>query len=142
MIGCNDDRAATPTGAEHTRLAEGAGSRPTASDALLVADPTVIVEAPNAISGEAVKIYNGGYGSAMALDPRDHDTFYLLTDRGPNFDFNGGIAFPVPDFAPQIGVFQRQAGMLVRTGVITLKNADWEPLTGLPIPGGAGGSTG
>lgn len=30
-----------------------------------------------------VKVYNGGYGSAVAADPNDPTVFYLMTDRGP-----------------------------------------------------------
>lgn len=31
-----------------------------------------------------VKVYNGGYGSAVAADPTQKDVFYMLTDRGSN----------------------------------------------------------
>lgn len=42
-------------------------------------NPTILTD----ING--VKIYNGGFGSAMVQDSKD-SFFYMLTDRGPNID--------------------------------------------------------
>jgi hypothetical protein len=83
-----------------------------------------------------IKVFGGGYGSAIAPAPGKPGFVYLLTDRGPNFALNGGIAFPIPDFAPQIGLFKLTNGTLVRTKVITLKDAAGHRLTGRPIPAG------
>ncbi|PLW90477.1 hypothetical protein, partial [Mucilaginibacter sp.] len=43
------------------------------------ADPAVLFT-----TDAGVKVYNGGFGSAMAADPNDPNVFYLMTDRGPN----------------------------------------------------------
>lgn len=95
-------------------------------------------------SADTVRVLNGGYGSAIARDPKHADRFYMLTDRGPNYATatEEGVAFPKPDFAPQIGAFRRQGDSLVREGVITLKDAQCRPLTGLPLPAGRPGATG
>jgi hypothetical protein len=60
-----------------------------------------------------VSINHGGYGSALAVDPRDPATFYSLTDRGANVAVTCGA---------------------VSQSTITLKRADGTTLTGLPHP--------
>lgn len=89
-----------------------------------------------------VKVYNGGFGSAMAQDPKDSAVFYMLTDRGPNID--GTVAnqkvFAKPDFVPQIGKFRLKDKLLVLESVIELKNEAGVKLTGLPNPQGQGGT--
>ena len=61
-------------------------------------------------TASGVEIQNGGYGSDACAHPTDSSLFYLLTDRGPNIDFNGssgkGKMFPVPSYAPRIGLFK------------------------------------
>lgn len=59
-----------------------------------------------ATSNTGVKVYHGGYGSALAAIPGCSDQFYLLTDRGPNADGAASDTkiFSVPDFNPQIGL--------------------------------------
>jgi hypothetical protein len=49
------------------------------SDMAEASDPALLFEASN-----GVKVYNGGFGSAVVTDPNAADIFYLLTDRGPN----------------------------------------------------------
>lgn len=87
-----------------------------------------------------VKVYGGGFGSAIVQDPKDHNVFYLLTDRGPNID--GTVAnskvFAKPDFAPQIGKFRLTGGQLVLEKTIELKNENGVKLNGLPNPLGEG----
>ncbi|MEM7387449.1 MAG: esterase-like activity of phytase family protein, partial [Verrucomicrobiota bacterium] len=87
-------------------------------------------------------VRNGGYGSGMAQDLNDPDVFYLLTDRGPNFNGaeSGEKIFPNPDFAPQIGVFRNTPEGLVRERVILLRDQVGNPLTGLPNAVGFGGT--
>jgi hypothetical protein len=108
--------------------------------------PTVIREVTNPVTGEKVKVNNGGYGSALAFAPWDPTRYYLMTDRGPNvaITVNGvtGIAFPVPEFHPQIGIFKRQGSQLKKVDVITLRDESCKPLSGLPLPAGQTGSTG
>ncbi|WP_353720480.1 esterase-like activity of phytase family protein [Dyadobacter sp. 676] len=97
-------------------------------------NPAVITEVGN------VKVYNGGFGSAVVQDPNDHMVFYLLTDRGSNID--GTVAdskvFADPDFAPQIGRFRLVGDKLVLEKIIELKNENGAKLNGLPNPPGFG----
>lgn len=84
----------------------------------------------------------GGFGSALALDPRAPGYFYLLTDRGPNADSTDPEkkVFPVPRFAPQIGRFKLEGDKLVLVSVIEIKDAKGKQITGLPNP--SNGNTG
>ncbi|MCF0069119.1 esterase-like activity of phytase family protein [Dyadobacter sp. CY261] len=97
-------------------------------------NPKIITEVGN------VKVYNGGFGSALVQDPNDHMAFYLLTDRGSNID--GKVAdskvFADPSFAPQIGRFRLQGDQLILDKIIELKNEKGEKLNGLPNPPGFG----
>ncbi|MCZ4245367.1 esterase-like activity of phytase family protein [Pedobacter punctiformis] len=101
-------------------------------------DPKILLEASN-----GVKVYNGGFGSAVVADPSSPDVFYMLTDRGPNAD--GTIkdvkVFGIPDFTPQIGKFRLKDGKLILEQTIELKTAAGIKLNGLPNPTGSG-STG
>ncbi|MET7259372.1 esterase-like activity of phytase family protein [Dyadobacter fermentans] len=97
-------------------------------------NPAVVTQVGN------VKVYNGGFGSAVVQDPNDHMVFYLLTDRGSNID--GTVAdskvFADPGFAPQIGKFRLIGGQLVLEKTIELKNESGAKLNGLPNPPGFG----
>jgi hypothetical protein len=88
----------------------------------------------------AVPVLNGGYGSALALDPTDRNAVYLLTDRGPNVDgpAPGQKLFPVPGFAPRIGRFERHGGELVLRDTVVLRARDGTLLSGLAQPPGPG----
>lgn len=98
-------------------------------------DPKLLFEASN-----GVKVYNGGFGSAVATDPNSPDVFYLLTDRGPNAEgpTSNIKIFGKADFVPQIGKFRLKDGKLVLEQTIELKNVAGQPLNGLPNPEGAG----
>jgi hypothetical protein len=90
-----------------------------------------------------VPVYNGGYGSALAMVPGEPGYFYLMTDRGPNVD---GITsdikiFPVPGFTPQIGKFKLENDSLRLVQVIPMSDAAGNKISGRPNPAGAG-STG
>lgn len=89
-----------------------------------------------------VKVYNGGYGSAVAADPTQKDVFYMLTDRGSNVagQVANSIIIGKPDFTPQIGKFRLKDGKLILEQVIELKNATGDKLNGLPNPAGMGAS--
>ena len=91
---------------------------------------------------KGVTVYQGGYGSDLSPDPRAPGHFYLLTDRGPNFDVpdESMKGFVVPDFTPRIGRYRLDGGRLVRVGEVMLRRADGTPITGLPNPPGAGGT--
>ncbi|WP_207532990.1 esterase-like activity of phytase family protein [Desertivirga arenae] len=101
------------------------------------ADPAILFTASN-----GVKVYNGGYGSAVAVDPSTPDVFYMLTDRGSNVagQAANSIIIGKPEFAPQIGKFRLKDGKLVLEQVIELKNANGGKLNGLPNPAGMGAS--
>ena len=97
--------------------------------------PQVLVS----LSG-GIEVRHGGFGSALARDPRDTASFFLLADRGPNVDgFRPGEKiFPVPSFTPRIGRFQLKEGRFVRAAVIPLSDEQGHPLSGLPQPPGPG----
>ncbi|HEV2131749.1 MAG TPA: esterase-like activity of phytase family protein, partial [Longimicrobiaceae bacterium] len=104
-----------------------------------------VVELP---PGEVLLRWNGievrgGYGSELAIDPSAAGHFYLLSDRGPNFDTAhvDQKGFALPDFTPRIGRFRLEGEVLQRVEVIEMRDAAGKPLTGLPHPPGAG-STG
>jgi hypothetical protein len=99
------------------------------------ADPALLMT-----TAAGVKVYNGGFGSAIAADPKDPNLFYLLTDRGPNVvgTIANSIIIGKPDFTPAIGKFRLKDGKLVLEQTIELKNAGGGKLNGLPNPVGAG----
>ena len=89
-----------------------------------------------------VKVYNGGFGSAVAADPNDPAVFYMLTDRGSNVagQMANSIIIGKPDFTPQIGKFRLKDGKLILEQTIELKNAAGGKLNGVPNPIGMGAS--
>lgn len=94
-------------------------------------------------TADGVEIRNGGYGSDACAHPTDKTMFYLITDRGPNIDFEGskgkGKLFPVPSYAPRIGLFKiNKDGSVKLVKEITLKNPSGKNITGLPNPKGRG----
>jgi len=105
-------------------------------DAAEVASATVLKDV------KGVKVYNGGFGSALQVDPNDASIFYMLTDRGPNVD--GTVAnskvFSNPEFVPQIGKFRLNGTSLTLESTIELKNENGGKLNGLPNPVGQGNS--
>lgn len=100
-----------------------------------VADPAVLFT-----TAAGIKVYNGGFGSAVAADPNAADVFYMLTDRGANVagQIANSIIIGKSDFDPQIGKFRLKDGKLVLEQTIELKNADGGKLNGLPNPVGQG----
>lgn len=91
-------------------------------------------------SVQGVTVRNGGFGSAISQGPEGQ--LYLLTDRGPNYDFAEETkAFGAPEAGPQVGVFERRAEALTLLRRIRLRHMDGSPITGLPNPPGPG-STG
>lgn len=104
--------------------------------------PGVITLTPGAVLAtlNGVTVNNGGYGSAIATDPKAAGHFYLMTDRGPNYDYLGGKAFPIPGFTPQIGRFVLEGNAMRLVSTVLLRRADGTPLSGLPNLPGAGGT--
>jgi len=95
-----------------------------------------VTSAENGNKG-AVTVQASGWGSAMAAGANANQ-FYLLTDRGPNADGTSDTnkTFPVPDFNPKLGLFERVAdGSFALKQTINLKRPDGVTLiTGLPNP--------
>jgi len=93
-------------------------------------------------TASGVKVYNGGFGSGVAVDPNSPDVFYMLTDRGSNVagQLANSIIIGKPDFAPQIGKFRLKDGKLILEQTIELKNVAGVKLNGLPNPIGMGAS--
>jgi len=115
---------------------EPAAAVPTYPSFATVASPRILGEF------NGVKIYGGGFGSALAVDPKTPGYFYLLTDRGPNTDNNNPDekVFPLPRFTPQIGRFRLDGDKLVLVKTIELRDAKGRKVTGLPNP--TNGNTG
>lgn len=87
-----------------------------------------------------VTVHNGGFGSGISRGPDGY--LYILTDRGPNYDFADQTkAFAAPGVGPQVGVFERKGTDLTLLRRIPLRNSDGSSITGLPNPPGPG-STG
>ncbi len=92
-----------------------------------------------------LEIRGGGFGSDAAAHPTNANQFYVLTDRGPNADFEGsagkGKQFLVPDYTPRIGLFELQAaGQIIKIKEILLKDVNGNPISGLPNPQALGGT--
>jgi hypothetical protein len=105
----------------------------------VVATRTLAVEELRVLTTwNGVPVRHGGFGSDLALDPRDSDVFYLLADRGPNFDTprDDEKGFAVPRFTPRIGRFRRQGERLHLEATIDLRTADGRRLSGLPHAAG------
>lgn len=95
-----------------------------------------------------------GFGSAVTfkgVDEQGNLQFYAITDRGPNADtakyqlgdkVTDAKVFPCPEFTPSIGILTIKGDTAVVTESIPLKNADNQPISGLPLTPGQVGSTG
>lgn len=98
------------------------------------------VPRPVLVERQGVKVYDGGYGSAVAADPSNPRHFYLLTDRGPNVAT--GVpdqrAFYAPEYAPRIGRFQVTPQGLRLVSYIELRAFNGRKLSGLPPQPGVG----
>lgn len=94
---------------------------------------------------QKLEIRGGGYGSDAAAHPTNAKHFYVLTDRGPNADFDGiagkGKQFLVPNYTPSIGLFELQAdSKIIKVKEIILKDKNGNPISGLPNPKAFGGT--
>lgn len=137
LAGCADDTS-LPTAAESSAASNARGGGQPGVRFIARRDPDVLVTVGN------VTVTNSGYGSAMAMKPGSARDFYLLTDRGPNYDGPGAPApkrFPDPSFAPRIYPAHIAGTKLQLGEPIILKGPDGTPMSGLPIPGGDCGST-
>lgn len=109
-----------------------------------VLDETIIDGASD--DNSTMEIRNGGFGSAAAVDPKNPNRFYALTDRGPNAVYNigadgSGKMFPTPDYTPRVGHFEIQEdGSVTKIDEILLKDRSGKNITGLPNSSSLGGT--
>lgn len=90
---------------------------------------------------KGVDVFDAGYGSGIAADPAAPGFYYLLADRGPNYDAGKDIkAFAMPGFAPRIGRFKLAGGTLTQVTKIEMSDREHKPLTGIPPLKGSGGT--
>ncbi|MBP3946367.1 esterase-like activity of phytase family protein [Psychrobacter sp. K31L] len=94
---------------------------------------------------QKLEIRGGGYRSDAAAHPINANQFYVLTDRGPNADFDGiagkGKQFLVPNYTPSIGLFElHDAGKIIKIKEIVLRDSNGNPISGLPNPKALGGT--
>ena len=120
---------------------ERAGQRGVPSSGADMSKPAVailpITVRDSIASVGGVTVRNGGFGSAISRGPDGR--LYILTDRGPNYDFAEQTkAFAAPEVGPQVGVFERREQDVTLLRRIRLRNPDGSPITGLPNPPGPG----
>ena len=90
---------------------------------------------------KGVEVFNSGFGSSISADPTAPGYFYLLSDRGPNYDAGKDIkAFVMPAFTPRFGRFKLEGGSLTEVAKIEISNSEKKPLTGIPPMPGQGGT--
>jgi len=72
-------------------------------------NPNIQLDSPEYSEGKGFKGRNfPGIGSGLIREPKAKNEFYMLTDRGPNFDNANGVGkiygkiFPLENFAPAI----------------------------------------
>ena len=101
------------------------------------------VDTPPMATVGGVDIQSSANGSAIAAVPGNSDEIYGLTDRGPNVDgrTDNEKVLPIPDFHPQIAVFQLSDGTATPGKTIILKGPDGEQLVGLVDPQANTGET-
>lgn len=142
LAGCADPASLVTESAEPA-LALNRAARGTTVLKIATREPDVL--ATVAVNGETVVVNKSGYGSGMTMAPGSARDFYLLTDRGPNYDGPGSPApkrFPDPAYAPRIFRAHMSGSQLRFDREIVLKRPDGiTPLTGLPLPAGTCGST-
>jgi len=90
---------------------------------------------------KGVEVFDAGYGSGIAADPTAPGYFYLLADRGPNYDVDKDTkAFALPAFVPRLGRFKLENGTLTQVARIDMSNKEKKPLLGIPPLVGLGGT--
>jgi Esterase-like activity of phytase len=101
-----------------------------------------LVPRPVLLRRGSTTVYNGGYGSSLSRHPSDTTLYYLLTDRGPNYEMpaEDHKTFPLPTYHPKIGLFRLRDTTLVLEKTIELKSGSGAGLSGIPNPSGRGGT--
>ncbi len=116
-------------------------------------DDTLLRIGPYSFEGGKILNLTVGIGSAAFRHPNDQaNTVWTLSDRGPNIacsdmkaiagmelpackEVKNGRVYPTPSYAPSIyRVMLMEDGTFRVTDVITLKDRDGRPLSGLPNP--------
>jgi hypothetical protein len=120
---------------DRTRREESINSVKYPAIATLSPRPVLVIK-------ENTIIYNGGFGSGFSRHPTDSTRFYLLTDRGPNYEMpvENQKTFPLPEYVPMIGLFHLDGDVLTLETTIRLSDVQGRPLTGIPMPPGRGGT--
>lgn len=83
------------------------------------------------------KTDNPGIGSALVAIPNKPGEFYMMTDRGVNFDYVNssgkvyGKVFPIPDFTPTILHVKLDQGKIGLLRAIPLLDGQGKPVKGL-----------
>jgi hypothetical protein len=126
-------------------LSAGCGERPKAAGPVnSIAFPPLATLTPRPVilTRGGVSVYNGGFGSGLARNPADSTSFYLITDRGPNYEMpeEDHKTFPAPDYAPRIGLFRLKDSVLTLERTIELTSGSGASLTGIPNLPGHGGT--
>lgn len=88
----------------------------------------------NTSNGGFANVMNSGFGSAIAIQKNGNClTFYLLTDRGPNYKDSLMRRIIIdPSYVPRIGIFELRDSSLVKKEEILLKDKFGQFFTGLP----------
>lgn len=98
---------------------------------------------PDLATFGGVGVKASAYGSAVVAKPGSTTEFYGLTDRGPNVDSPDGKSKiePIPDYAPQIGLFRMDAGHAILEKTILLRGTDGKTMNGQVSPEADTGET-
>jgi hypothetical protein len=110
----------------------------------LYSDDTLLRMGPQALEGGKTLNLTVGIGSAAFRHPNDPpNVIWTLGDRGPNTagvepsacsEVRGGRVYPTPSYAPSIYRVLLTDDTFRVTDVITLKDRDGRPLSGMPNP--------
>jgi hypothetical protein len=93
-----------------------------------------------------IEVFEGGASGLMHIEGTENE-FYFISDRGPNLDANNHPlaqgetkVFVFPDYAPKIQKITASEGVITIEETMTVNRPDATPVTGLPLPLGAGNS--
>jgi hypothetical protein len=91
-----------------------------------------------------ISVIEGGASGLMHIEGTENE-FYFISDRGPNLDANNHPlaqgetkVFVFPDYAPKIQKITAFEGVITIDETMTVNRPDTTPVTGLPLPVGAG----
>ncbi|MFZ4621207.1 MAG: choice-of-anchor I family protein [Bacteroidota bacterium] len=88
---------------------------------------------------QGINVLEGGF-SGLASIPYSPNEFYVVSDRGPNADYNGGIYFLAPSYAPKLHRIKLAGDSVQIISTKELKRPNGSFVSGLPNPSGFGGT--